>query len=137
MGGLALCLLLLAHAAAAKCLQYEPALVTLSGTIFSRVDFGPPNYGEDPKTDSKEEHLYFKLDHPICVDAKSDPDSVDDESVGNISILQMAFDPSFSHEVPTGKHLSVSGSLFHAFSAHHWTSVLIYAKKAHLQSRAN
>jgi hypothetical protein len=132
VGALALCLLLLAQAAAAKCLRYEPSLVTLSGTIFSRVDFGPPNYGEYPKTDSHEKHLYLKLDRTICVAANKAANDLDDQPERNISTIEMSFLPPLLDKTWIGKHVAVSGTLFHAFSGHHWTPVLINVKQARL-----
>src|SRR5258705_13599459 len=45
-----------------KPLRYELDKVTLVGTIVSRTFYGPPNYGEDPKIDSKERQYILLLD---------------------------------------------------------------------------
>jgi hypothetical protein len=38
---------------AAQEVTYEPSNVQLSGTIVYEQFYGPPNFGEDPKTDAK------------------------------------------------------------------------------------
>lgn len=39
----------------------------LSGKLTRRLVWGPPNYGEDPKTDSQYHLWFLELDHPISV----------------------------------------------------------------------
>ena len=111
--------------AAAQCLKYEPTQVTVRGKIFERTDFGPPNYGENPKTDSREEHLYLRLDHAICVGAADNSESPDDAAERNISVIQMLYYRKQFERTWLGRHVFVHGTLFHSFSAHHWTNVLI------------
>jgi hypothetical protein len=36
------------------CVDYNDPSVSLTGTLFSRTYFGPPNYGEKPSEDSRE-----------------------------------------------------------------------------------
>jgi len=116
-------LLLYAATSNAACLKYPRA--TLTGTIFKRTDFGPPNYGEDPKTDSREEHLYLKLDRPVCVDAARPNDDLNVAET-NITKMQMVYFPRERFQsVWIGRRVTVTGALFHSFSAHHWTPVLI------------
>ncbi len=115
----------------ANCLEYGPAKVTLTGVISERTDFGPPNYGEDPKRDSKERHLYLKLDKVVCVSAQAGDNYNDAES--GVTTMQMVY---FTHlkfrKEWIGKHVSVTGTLFHGFSGHHWTAVLIDAAETHI-----
>jgi hypothetical protein len=123
-------LLLAISPAFANCLKFEPAEVTLTGVIQTRVDPGPPNYGEDPKTDSKEEHLYLHLDRAVCVDANP---SNYEEAVPDTKLMEMAYfvKEPFQHEW-LGKHVSVTGTLFHAITAHHWTPALITPSETHI-----
>src|ERR1043166_6801310 len=44
-------------------LHYEPEVVTLHGRVTETTEYGPPNYGENPETDS--------IEHPIILDRKS------------------------------------------------------------------
>jgi hypothetical protein len=112
----------------AACLQYEPAKVTLVGVVRTRVDFGPPNYGENPKTDSKEKHLYLHLDKAVCVDADGDR-----EAAKNVKLMEMVYFVKlpFRHEW-LDKHVSVTGTLFGWQTAHHHTPVLITPMETHV-----
>jgi len=110
--------------ASAGCLEYGPVKVTLSGTISAREDFGPPGYGEDPKHDSRERHLYLNLDNPVCVSARAG-DDLDAAESGVDKMEMVYFSPLPFQHVWLGKHVSVTGTLFHGFSGHHWTRVLI------------
>jgi hypothetical protein len=115
----------------ANCLKYEPEKVTLAGVISERVDFGPPGYGEDPKHDSKEPHLYLKLDKTVCLSAKPG----DDLNGGEYGVKQMQM-VYFIHlkfrKAWLGKHVSVTGTLFHGITGHHHTAVLITPSGTHV-----
>ena len=64
----ALCLISTASTEAQRRqLHYEPEKVTLTGRIVSRTFYGPPNYGENPKTDSREAQYILLLVTPIDV----------------------------------------------------------------------
>ena len=130
---------LVAPPAFADCLKFAPAKVTLTGVIRTRVDFGPPNYGEDLKHDSKEEHLYLHLDKSVCIEA--DPAS-ESEAVKKTRLMEMVYfihqplmvyfiHQPFKHEW-LGKHVSVTGTLFHAITGHHWTPALITPTETHI-----
>ena len=113
-------------ASATRCLKYDPAPVTLTGTMFERWDFGPPNYGEDPATDSKELYFYVRLDRATCVDATLNADDNDGTSERHITLMQIVYFVRESfNKAWLGRHVAVSGTLFHAISGHHHTRVLI------------
>jgi hypothetical protein len=121
-------------AAFAKCLLYEPAKVTVSGVITEREDFGPPGFGEDPKNDAKERHLYLTLDKSVCVTATPrGPDDANDQDEANVTVMQMVY---FTHipfrKIWLRRHVSVTGTLFHQVTGHHWTAVLIDPVETHL-----
>jgi hypothetical protein len=48
-------LLVFQPAYASDTFKFEPAVVTLTGKLVKKEFFGPPRYGENPKTDSKEQ----------------------------------------------------------------------------------
>jgi len=98
--------------------------------ISTHVDPGPPGYGEDPKRDAKEEHLYLKLDKPVCVSGRPNADL--NVSEANITSMQMVYFHIRFQRPWFGKHVSVSGTLFHAISGHHWTAVLIDSTETHV-----
>ena len=123
-------LLLSASPVFADCLKYEPSKVTLTGIIHKRIDPGPPGYGENPKTDSKEEHLYLHLDHAVCVEADL---SGENEAVAKTKMMEMVYfvKQPFQHGW-LNQHVSVTGTLFHAITGHHWTPALITPSETHI-----
>jgi hypothetical protein len=50
-----------------KCLQYDPAVATVAGTVGMATGYGPPGYGEDPRHDPKFQYARLTLDQPVCV----------------------------------------------------------------------
>ena len=116
-------------ASAAPCVQYEPVVVTVTGKILAREDYGPPGYGEDRAHDAKERHLYIALDSPLCVDAGQDPDN---RREANVKLMEMVYGDYRFQKKWLGSHVSVTGTLFHAFSGHHHTRVLITATETHV-----
>lgn len=110
----------LAHAA--DCLHYAGAPLTLTGTVTPKSFYGPPNFGESPKTDSREVQAVLVLPQPICVTAN--PQTWDDAESGQRQItLVPPKGVNFQHF--KGKAVMVTGTLFHATTAHHHTAVLM------------
>ena len=113
-------------ASAPVVLHYDPALVRLSGTIVFETYFGPPNYGENPDTDSKEQARFLNLDRPVSVEG--DPtDELNSESVNDIGRIQLNAEGSLSRYL--GKHVRISGTLYHSFTAHRHTDVLLTVRR--------
>lgn len=99
-------------------LKTEPAIVTLIGTL-SKASFANNAYKQ------REQVYVLNLVTPIDVagDDLGDP-------VKNVKRVQVVF---FSDTVKSenflNKELRVTGSLFHAHTAHHFTDVLIQIKE--------
>ena len=109
------------------CLNYDDSTVTLSGTVFSRIYFGPPNYGENPESDAREGAWLILLDAPICITGSSNPKVDNDLPESNqilIHLVAVHVDLA-SLQRAAGKHITVRGSLFHAMTGHHRTPVLM------------
>jgi Domain of unknown function (DUF4431) len=111
------------------CLDYGPAVVTLTGTITRHVEYGPPGYGEDPIHDARQRYWYLDLDDPICVNGKNDasPEAEGEKDVRKLQIV-------YANGYPKGgdwinHRASITGTLFHAITGHHHTAVLITAEK--------
>ncbi|MGY4516710.1 DUF4431 domain-containing protein [Lysobacter sp. HA18] len=117
----ALLLALSPVAARAECLRYEPSVVALSGTLSTRTFYGPPNYGEDPLTDSRERQVLLRLDAPMCTTTSPDGDDVAEKGQREVTLTFADLDL----RPYIGKHVRIEGTLFHAITAHHHTSVLI------------
>jgi len=111
-------------AIAADCLRYEPAPVSLTGTIAMKEAYGPPGYGEDPAHDAKEQYPVLILASPICVAGYPDDDMNSKNEVDQTAV-QMVFIGSRLAPQLIGQKVTVSGNLFHRSSGHHHTNVLI------------
>lgn len=101
----------------------EPSISKLSGTIIIRQFYGPPNYGESPKTDSKEYAYLLKFSNPISVF-----DEKGNEVVGNTEEIQLV-SPENSLVKYKNKTVTIEGTLFSAETGHHHTPVLLIVKK--------
>jgi Domain of unknown function (DUF4431) len=116
-------------AAQENCLSYEPDTVELSGTISRKTLPGPPNYESIRKGDKPETLWILHLDRPICVTGNTDDVN---EPERNVTDLQLVLDEKQYAQVRkfTGQRirLTMTGTLFHAHTAHHRTSVLLAVK---------
>jgi Domain of unknown function (DUF4431) len=116
---------------ASECLDYEPAKIIIQGSISLMPAYGPPGFGEDPKNDAREDYLALTLDAPVCMKASSEPHT-DDISETEIKAMQLVFrnDEAFKQARQwIGSQISVTGSLFHGFTGHHHTTVLLKVKE--------
>jgi hypothetical protein len=119
--------LLSSIASAEQCLQYEPETVTIQGSVFLKPAYGPPGFGEDPRHDAREDYLALTLDTPMCVTASSKPQT-EDVAESAIKTVQLVFRNSEAFRRAkhwVGKKTSVTGSLYHGFTGHHHTTVLL------------
>ena len=117
-------------ASAAECLQYEPTMVTIHGRVSLKPAYGAPGFGEDPKHDAREDYLALTLDTPICMAATAKPQTADVAETG-ITTMQLVFDNAEAFRKAkrwVGKQVSVTGSLYHCFTGHHHTTVLLTLK---------
>ncbi len=112
-------------AARRRVLHYEPEKVTLKGKVVSRTFYGPPNYGENPKTDSRESQYILILDSAVDVVATgNDPTDQTERGVRRVTLVVNDF---AAHPVRPliGRRVLIEGTLFHAITGHHHTRVLI------------
>jgi len=95
MGSLKFALLLLAGlqsvGSAPLMMHYGPPKTTLTGHLHSSWQYGPPGFGETPKTDPKVSFVYIALDQPIEVSpnadvVKDDPDADVEKNVRKIRL---------------------------------------------------
>lgn len=105
-------------------LRTDPVMVTLTGTP-SKASFENDAY-------KRHEQVYvLKLAAPIDVagDDLGDP-------VKNVKKIQMVFSGNtIKPETFSNKEVRVTGSLFHAHTAHHFTDVLIQVKEIALSRK--
>jgi hypothetical protein len=112
-------------AARRRVFHYEPEKVMLKGKVVSRTFYGPPNYGENPKTDSRESQYILILDSAVDVVATgSDPTDQTERGVRRVTLV---VDDFAAHPVRPllGRRVLIEGTLFHAHTGHHHTKVLI------------
>ncbi len=109
------------------CLSYEPATVTLDGTITAKTFAGPPNYENIENGDEPETSWVLHLASPVCVNAdEKTPEGKEAER--DVSDVQLVFangNQYAGRKDLLGKPVIVSGKLFHAITGHHHTNVLI------------
>lgn len=105
------------------CLKFDRDGTVLTGLVFTRTYYGPPNYGEDPDTDTLETQTFLALDESICVQPGSS--DLSDEHVSEQDVVTLVPIGKFDFSGYTGKRVSVTGSLFSANTGHHRTPVLI------------
>ena len=100
----------------------------MTGTITTHLEYGAPNFGEDPAHDAHELDWYLDLSKPICVAGKNDtsPESEAERGIRRLQIVFLRGQPSGAGWI--GHGASVTGTLFHAISGHHHTKVLITAE---------
>ena len=107
---------------AAQCLHYSGDPVTLTGEVILQTFYGPPNYGENPNTDSRETQAILVLVQPICVSAN--PSSYEDEEKNQVKVTLVSTD-GVNLGAYVGKRITFQGILFHANTGHHRTPVLM------------
>ena len=108
--------------------NYEPIVSTISGTLKVETYFGPPGYGENPQTDSREDSYILILDNSINVISNDDDIEEGEYNVTkfNISKVQLAADPKFNLRDYKNRVVRVSGRFFGAHTGHHHTQVLLF-----------
>jgi len=116
---------------AGECLDYEPAIVTIKGRVSFMPAFGPPGFGEDPDHDAREDYLALAFNPHACIKASSNP-STDNIAEADIEAIQLTFRDGEAFQQAKqwiGKTIAVTGSLYHGFTGHHHTAVLLKVKE--------
>ncbi len=110
---------------------YDPAQVKLKGVVEIQTFPGPPNYESIQKGDEMERGAYLRLYQPIDVNLILIATNEINEPEKNIKIIQIADinDVDWKKFLKKGKHIQITGTLFHRFTGHHHTRVLIDVKQ--------
>lgn len=108
---------------------YEPTVSIISGTIKTETFFGPPGYGEDPQTDSREVSYILNLDNSINVISKSKEEGDFNSTRYNISKIQLTSTSDVEFTNYKNKFVRLTGTFFGAHTGHHHTDVLMDVKK--------
>lgn len=125
-----LSLLLLISSASASaqggCLSYDPAEVSLTGTILRKTFPGPPNYESVRRGDKPETIWILHLENPVCVTGNTDEINEPEQRVTDLQLVLDGTEYARFKKFTGGKiSVRATGKLFHAHTAHHRTSVLL------------
>lgn len=120
-------------------LTYGPT-VELSGTLELQTFPGPPNYESIRDGDERERSFYLRLDAPVEVQAKGAHPGIENvQTERNVRVVQLAIDSeddrlwSRFRKAGPGQRVKVEGTLFHQFTGHHYSRVLISVSKMVVQ----
>lgn len=108
------------------CLSYEPAVVTLSGTLVRKTFPGPPNYESVKKGDKPETNWFLELSAGLCLN--EDPTQPDlNPKHSGVHEIQLILEPKQyqQYEDMVGREVIARGSLVGEHTAHHHTPVLL------------
>lgn len=108
-----------------NCLSYEPKIERIKGKI-ERITFaGPPNYESVKKGDKTEIYWILKLSNAVCVNnINNDELNVPETNLKEIQLV-LKINQYKKYKRFIWKNVIVKGTLFHAFTAHHKTRVLL------------
>lgn len=112
-------------AVAGSCLHYGGSPITLSGKVKLQTFFGPPGYGENPDSDSRETQAILLLEKPICVEANPKDYEEAEQNQRELTLVPLGKENLKDYEE---NQIMVQGALYHAFNGHHHTPVLIEIK---------
>jgi len=106
-------------------LSYGPG-AELEGRLIVQRKYGPPNFGENPKTDTRLKIPIVVLTRAINV--RGIPgDPFQSASVDGVRRVQLVFTaPSMDYKALVGKDIRVKGALWHATTGGHYTDVVIF-----------
>jgi hypothetical protein len=97
-----------------------PTPLVVTGTILRHCAYGPPNYGEAPDTDAKEQVFVVVLDEPRVV--PNGPKTID-----NVRVIQIAPAPDAQIAMSAGQRAALEvRELVPAETGHHHTRVLAW-----------
>jgi len=120
----ALALGLVACMARTPAVRYEPAVVTLSGTLMEVHRWGPPTFGEDSTRDESVRLLVLSLGSAISVVGDS-ADPVNSESIPLVTQVQLALAEGMRIDSLLGRRVRLTGTLSRAVTGHHFFPVIM------------
>ncbi|MEY4615041.1 MAG: hypothetical protein RJB66_1 [Pseudomonadota bacterium] len=118
-------------------LTYEPSKIELKGILDLQTFPGPPNYESIKEGDAIERHFYLKLDSPVDIVPKKEGHStvVNPEPEKNIKVMMLAISADDKllwkrvRKFGKGGHVRVNGTLFHRWTGHHHSRVILNVEK--------
>ncbi len=108
---------------AAQCLEYEPKVVSLSGTLVRETHPGRPNYESVANGDEPETIWVLKLKEAVCVLASDEIDVKEDSETDIQLVLKPGQYKQYRNLV--GQNVTAFGGLFHSHTGHHHKHLLL------------
>jgi hypothetical protein len=103
----------------------EPA--TVEGEVFAHCAYGPPNYGEDPGSDSRENFALFVLDKPLPQVCPSEPGAECISQVVMFHVSTLSEEGLSRPEALVGRHVKFSVSEYQtAETGHHHSRIILW-----------
>jgi hypothetical protein len=121
-----------------RCLSYEPAVVSLNGTLVRKTFPGPPNYESTQNGDKPETAWFLDLQFPICVDEdKLEPGlNQAQDSVRKIQLI-LQRDQYQRYKRLIGMKVFATGTLSQEITAHHHAPLLLTVSSLGRSSEVN
>ena len=106
------------------CLQPEPTVVSITGTLKRMTFPGRPNYESIKRGDEAETGFYMVLKIPICTTTGQSEDQL---ATHDVRLVQLVLDAhGYAHLRPMlNKQVTVDGHLFAAHTGHHHAPLLL------------
>ena len=112
-----------------QCLKYDPNVVTLDGSVYSKDFPGPPDYESIRQGDERMRYWILRLNKSICVDADASWGRADNVREVQLVFLDSSFYKRYRGLVRKRAHFRVVGLLYHQHSGYHVREVLITVQK--------
>ena len=113
--------------AAAQCLDYEPEVVTLRGSLVRETHPGRPNYESIQNGDEAEVIWVLHLADEVCVNA-ADELNAEAHQVTRVQLVLKAEQYEKYRDL-LGHQVEVVGQLFQAHTGHHHTTLLLTTRE--------
>lgn len=107
---------------------YEPEVVSLTGVVKVLTFPGPPNYEDIKKGDRAETCGYLTLTQLVDVKIPKTSQNIQNVLERNIKVIQLVIDGDDQKKwkkIKTGNYIYVRGTLYHAFTGHHHSKILM------------
>lgn len=118
-----------ARAGRENCLKYEPFEVSITGTVYTKIYPGPPNYESIKKGDLAYRHYFFIPDAPFCTVAEPNDElngNADDVKLVQFDLIKVRTGNLRSYMKKfNGKKVRVTGTLSSRIFAYHRTPDLM------------
>jgi len=110
----------------------QSAKATVSGVLQRQWFWGPPNFGENPKTDAHYQDFVLRLDHPLVL--RDRPASYGNPKLLRIIQIRTEYDKPIRGVLfrLVGKHIETSGNLLSAVLPSDNTPVVQWPTEARL-----